>query len=156
MEGKAVQAFVQTVPLLSQGRAAEPRPRICMVVEPEEDTTSQPADQPRPSSKPKKTVRSSASWANTFLPEFGRKGPGSRPDWDLRPMSLRSDQDGKGVCDNCKGSGFMTCTFCSGLIHVDADGSVEPCPACNGETRVTCSVCFGTKKQIEMVRVVAL
>lgn len=156
MEGNTVQAFVQAVPLLSQRRAAEPRPRICMVEEPKEDTSSKPADQPRPSSKPIKAIRSNASWANTFLPEFGRKGPGSRPDWDLRPTSLRSEEDGKGICDNCKGTGTMTCTFCSGLIHVTADGTVRPCPACNGQTTVTCSVCFGTLKQIEMVCVVSL
>lgn len=157
-----MQAFAHALPVSSQKRVASGQPRICMTEKPHEGTPSQSTGTPSQStgkqpssSKPIKTVRSSASWANVFLPEFGRKGPGSIPDWDLRPVSLRSKEEGKS-CDSCKGTGVMTCTFCSGLTHVCADGSVKPCPACNGKTQVTCCNCFGTTKQIEMVSALLL
>lgn len=45
----------------------------------------------------------------------------------------------------------MTCSFCMGLDNINEDGSIEKCPACKGKKSVTCGVCFGTKKQIELV-----
>lgn len=144
-------AFVQSTPLLSQSRRAPIRPQICMVDEQPAEEKKPSDEPPRKPKKPQKTIRSNASWANVFHPEFGRKGPGSRPDWDLRPMSMRSEEEGKGICDSCKGTGLMTCTFCFGLDHVAPDGKVTPCPACGNKKRVTCSACFGSKKQIEMV-----
>ena len=115
-----------------------------------------PADPPVASvarKKPKKTVRSNASWANNFLAEFGRKGPGSRPEWDLRPKSLRTEiREDARICSNCDGTGLMTCSFCEGIEFIAADGSVIECPACHGEHLVTCSACFGTGKQVELVR----
>lgn len=107
--------------------------------------------QPPKKSKPAKKIKSSATWANVFLPEFGSKGPGSRPQADLRPKSLRPKEEGQGICDNCKGTGLAVCSFCNGLDIYAADGSVTTCPACNGEKYVTCHVCFGTGKQIELV-----
>lgn len=141
-------AFLQAAPVLSNRQIAPVRRKICMADEPPASSPPENADKPK---KPKKTIRTTATWANVFLPEFGRKGPGSRPDWDLRPMSVRTEEQGKGTCDSCKGTGMMTCSFCFGLDHVARDGTVAPCPACGKQKRVTCSACFGSKKQIEMV-----
>lgn len=128
------------------------RTAVCMTSEGNnEDPGENPTSPQSNSSKPKKTIRSSASWANEFFPGFGRKGPGSRPDWDLRPKSLRSKDEGAGVCDSCKGTGLMTCTFCQGSDFYRPDGAVLKCPACGGKSNVTCSACFGTSKQIELV-----
>lgn len=106
---------------------------------------------PEEKRKPLKTVKSNASWADNFFAEFGRKGPGSDPDWDLRPKSLRKVEEGKGICDSCRGTGAMTCTFCMGVDYYDYDGSLKKCPGCDGKKTVTCSVCFGSKKQVELV-----
>lgn len=128
------------------------RSAVCMTSEKtNEDPAQQPASSENQTSKPKKTIRSNASWANEFFPGFERKGPGSRPDWDLRPKSLRSKDEGAGVCDSCKGTGVMICTFCQGSDFYKPDGSVQKCPACGGKSDVTCSACFGTAKQIELV-----
>lgn len=138
--------FVSGVPLRPY-RSHVRRPMICMTGSPPGEDGSSHSSKPK---KPKKSIKSTASWANVFLPEFGKKGPGSRPEMDLRPMSFRTDED-KGICTACDGTGVMTCTFCNGLEVVSADGQVIDCPACGGEHTVTCSVCFGTGKQVELV-----
>lgn len=129
------------------------RPCVCMTDDskPSEKPSTPPA-KPRKARKPLKTVRSSATWADTFLPGFGRKGPGSRPDWDLRPKSLRNElKEQDKICDNCKGTGKMICSFCEGTLFTSADGADMKCPACSGVQSVTCSACFGTLRQIELV-----
>ncbi|CDF39966.1 unnamed protein product [Chondrus crispus] len=143
-------AFVSPLPVLSQRRPAPVKSRVCMAADKPDEKKPSGAGKPKPGSRPKKTIKSTATWANVFLPQFGRKGPGSNPDWDLRPASLRKEEEGRGICDHCKGTGSTKCSFCSGLTHVGADGKVRPCPACDGNVTVMCSVCFGTKKQIEM------
>lgn len=141
------QAFVSATPLLQRPTKSSYRPSICMSGEPKQVDS----EKPKSGSKPKKTIKSSASWAETFYPPIGVKGPGSRPHWDLRPVSLRPPEEGSGVCDNCKGCGTMTCTFCNGAQFFHEDGSPQICPACKGDWNMTCSVCFGSKKQIELV-----
>lgn len=154
-----MEAFIS--PTLPSVRAtAHRRPHICMASEDGGSDNKAPQDPPanaggaaKEPKNPKKTIQSRATWNNTFLPIFGSKGPGSRPDWDLRPISLRKEDDNKaGICDNCKGSGVMVCSFCQGgKFHVMDDTMVK-CPACSGQTEVVCSVCYGSKKQIELVR----
>ena len=142
------QAFVSSTPLLKQHPTkSSHRPWICMSDEPKNPDS----EKPKRESKPIKTVKSSASWTETSYPPIGVKGPGSRPHWDLRPLSLKVGEEGVGVCDNCKGSGTMVCTFCNGAEFYNEDGSPTICPACTGESTMTCSVCFGSKKQIELV-----
>lgn len=135
-------AFVPYTPLPSRrSTTSSPKTRMC----------EKPVEKPK-SKKPIKTVRSNASWANVFLPLFGQKGPGSRPEFDLRPTSIRTDAENPEVCDCCKGCGTMKCSFCSGLTMYDPDGSERRCPACDNKFMVTCSVCFGNKTSIELVR----
>ncbi|PXF42346.1 hypothetical protein BWQ96_07935 [Gracilariopsis chorda] len=144
-------AFVSAIPL--QSTRVRTSPSICMTEKPA-DESSQPKPEsspsPSPSTSRKKTVKSNASFKNEFLPEFGVKGPGSRPPWDLRPKSLRKEVENPEVCDCCRGTGIMTCSFCSGTDFQKADGSFSKCPACDGKKQVQCSVCFGTKKNIEL------
>lgn len=153
-------AFLSATPLPVRARTVT-RAAVCMVDEPASD--SQPESDLSSSNsenRPKKlervvkkritTIRSTATWANVFLPEFGRKGPGSNPDWDLRPKSLRKPEEGAGVCDSCKGTGTMTCSFCNGNDFYDQEGHACKCPACESKKNITCSACFGSKKQIEL------
>lgn len=104
----------------------------------------------KPKFKPIRTVKSTASWSDAYFEPFGRKGPGSRPEWDLRPRSLRTDVEGPVLCDFCKGTGEQICSICSGNEYFGPDGKVT-CPACEGKKKVPCSTCFGTLKQIELV-----
>lgn len=144
--------FVSAIPL-RRIHVSTP-PSICMTKKPA-DESSHPKPESSPSPKPtrsrKKTIRSNATFKNEFLPEFGVKGPGSRPNWDLRPKSLRTDDENPDVCDACDGSGRTICSFCLGTDFQNADGSFTTCPACDGKHLVTCSACFGTKKNIELV-----
>lgn len=153
------QAFISTTPLVP-GCKWQRRRGLCMLASEgsksngssdEKNGTGNSREDKPTRKKPQKTIHSSASWANEFLPEFGRKGPGSRPHWDLRPKSLRSDDEGAGVCDNCKGTGVMDCSICSGLISYDENGTALMCGACKNKFQVTCSTCFGSKKQVELV-----
>lgn len=116
------------------------------------DTEAAKPNKPGPPKKgPRKIIRSTATWANVFLPDFGRKGPGSVPDFDLRPTSVKSEQEKTGICSSCKGTGIMRCTFCLGTEFIKENGEAERCPACDGKVDVTCGVCFGAKKEIELV-----
>lgn len=135
-------AFVTGAALPSATRSYQ-KASICM--------TAAKESVPKVQAKPAKSLASTATWAQVFLPDFGRKGPGSRPNWDLRPKSLRTVEEGSGICDSCEGSGVMTCSFCLGTPFKNEHGVVEPCPACGGEVTVTCSACFGSSKQIEPV-----
>lgn len=114
------------------------------------DAASRAAARERRRNAPKPV--SNATWANNFLSLVGRKGAGSIPGWDLRPVSLReAAADAKAsTCTYCEGSGRTQCTFCMGLTATGPDGKVIPCPGCGGETTVTCSTCFGSAKQIEL------
>lgn len=117
------------------------------------EQTQAAAEQPKTFGKPAGTLKSSVSWSQDFFPGFGSKGPGSRPTWDLRPKKMREpDTNGSIVCSNCNGTGLMTCSFCEGVTFKGPDGKDLPCPACGLEKYVTCTVCFGTGKQIELVR----
>lgn len=161
-ESEMSQAFISSSPLLPACKWHR-RKAVCMLASEgggEGDTKSAEekngagntrANKPTPK-KPEKTIRSNASWGNEFYPQFGRKGPGSRPHWDLRPKSLRSDDEGAGVCDDCKGTGIMDCSLCNGAPSYDENGSVLICGACKNKFQVTCSTCFGSKKQVELVR----
>ncbi|CAN8070538.1 unnamed protein product [Agarophyton chilense] len=143
-------AFVSAIPLR---RATEQRisakPKVCMSEKPSDEPQQPPSTTPSTPKKIKKTILSNASFSEEFLPEFGEKGPGSRPPWDLRPKSLKKDVENPDVCDGCRGTGLMTCSFCSGTSFHTEDGKAIACPACQGK-KVTCSVCFGTKKNIEL------
>lgn len=150
-----IKAFITPCLPTRLQRSTNRPSQICM--NDEKDSAGEGSAKPKEGSKkPMKTVRSSASWSDNFFPEFGRKGPGSRPDWDLRPKSLRiDDEDDKaGICDNCKGTGVMVCSFCMGGDFHSMDDSMMKCPACASKKEVTCSVCFGSKKQVEMVRLI--
>lgn len=105
-------------PLSAHPIAARPsvrrRPGVCMA-----------GDQP---AKGSKAPKSSASWANIWLPEFPRKGAGSVIGWDLRPHFLRPDPDAA-ACDLCSGTGKTTCSVCNGNEFMGPNG-VVPCKAC--------------------------
>lgn len=96
---------------------------------------------------PLKKVKSTASWAYSYVDVFGQKGGGSHLDIDLRPSSERGAQ--AGICPSCNGMKMVKCSLCSGHEFY-IDGKVEPCPACNGEVWVECSDCGGTGKQVEL------
>lgn len=148
----SASAFIS--PSLPTSRISWQRqPLLCMTAEEKNEAPNKSSNTSNEeSTKAKKTIRSNASWANDFFPGFGKKGPGSRPDWDLRPKSLRSKEEGSGICDSCKGTGLMTCSFCQGGDYFKSDGSHMKCPACDSKKTITCSACFGSKKQVELVR----
>lgn len=154
------QAFISSLPLAPNCKWQRRR-GVCMLASEGNgsegssdggDSASNARNDQPVTKKPEKTIRSSASWANEFHPQFGRKGPGSRPHWDLRPKSLRSVDDGAGICDNCKGTGIMSCTICNGNVSYDENGCALTCGGCKNKFQVTCSTCFGSKKQVELVR----
>mmetsp|Transcript_15512 Transcript_15512/g.31384 ORF Transcript_15512/g.31384 Transcript_15512/m.31384 type:complete len:147 (+) Transcript_15512:115-555(+) len=97
----------------------------------------------------KKEVRSTGrAFANDFLEMVGRKGSGSDPGWDLRPIAKQGK--GESVCSLCRGTGKTRCTQCSGLTIVK-DGRKLPCPCCGGVSELVCSTCAGTGKQVSLV-----
>lgn len=151
MQQTTTTAFSAPVPLSRTVRVNAPRcARMCADAEtPDVGAAAGPAKY-----QPIRSVKSTASWKNTYIEDFGTKGPGSRPDFDLRPMSLRTsnltEEEAK-TCAYCHGSGVRQCSFCEGIEFI-VNGKVSPCPACAGQSEVTCSTCFGTAKQIELVR----
>lgn len=158
-----MQAFITpSLPTTKLQSNTNGRSQICMNDEKsnseksENDGAEGSSNPKEESKKPVKTIRTRATWSDDFFPEFGRKGPGSRPHWDLRPTSLRIEDEDKdaGICDDCKGSGVMTCTFCMGGDFHSLDDSMRKCPACASKKQIACSTCYGTKKQIELVRFV--
>jgi hypothetical protein len=93
--------------------------------------------------------KSSATWANVWLPQFPRKGAGSVIGWDLRPSTLR-EEDRSGVCDLCRGTGSTVCTICNGNSFMGPSGPVE-CKGCRGKVTVQCGTCYGSGKQVDIV-----
>jgi hypothetical protein len=93
--------------------------------------------------------KSSATWANEWLPEFPRKGAGSFIGWDLRPSMLKGKDGGAGVCDMCRGTGGNVCTICNGHDFMGPNGKVV-CNGCKGKHTVECVTCYGSGKQLDI------
>lgn len=124
------------------------RVRVRMAADGNGDGEAAPTSAPTPAKWiPKTKVKSTASWANVYIEDFGRKGTGSRLDVDLRPASERGAEGG--ICPDCNGTGITTCMLCDGLPFI-MDGNVIPCPACDDKHQVECSSCGGTGKQVEL------
>jgi hypothetical protein len=100
--------------------------------------------------QPGSTLKTTATWANTCHEDFPFKGAGSQSDGDLRPSTLRTE--GAGTCDMCKGTGKRVCSLCLGRDYLGADGSAVKCAACNGVYGVQCGSCYGSGKQVDIVR----
>jgi hypothetical protein len=99
----------------------------------------------------RRSLRSSASWANIFVAPFGRKGTGSRPHLDLRPPSVQTRGASDVItCPDCKGTGLSICYICNGSHFYKPNGEVIECPACHGEGRRTCIHCYGQGKVAEL------
>lgn len=95
--------------------------------------------------------KSTATWANVWLPEFPRKGAGSIVGWDLRPGTLKGEDEGKGVCGLCEGTGEgLPCSMCNGHDFMGPEGTVV-CNGCKGKHFVACSTCYGSGKQLDIV-----
>lgn len=140
------------LPALARARAPA---RVCMADDPaaaekKEDAKPAPMTPLKPLT-PVAPPKSTASWANVWLPEFPRKGAGSVIGWDLRPSTLKGDGEGKGVCDLCSGSGEgVLCTMCNGHDFMGPDGTVV-CNGCKGKHVMPCSTCYGSGKQLDIV-----
>lgn len=151
-------AFTASLPLHKRVAAVHPTRAVRMCENKKDDTAVEAGKAAGPAKyQPIRTVKSSASWKNVYVDEFGSKGPGSRPDHDLRPISERStttDSKDAAICASCAGTGTRLCSFCEGVEFI-ANGKPSKCPACNGVTTVTCSSCYGTAKQVELVSVAA-
>jgi hypothetical protein len=99
----------------------------------------------------RRTLRSSASWANIFVAPFGRKGSGSRPHLDLRPPRVQTRGASDVVdCPDCKGSGQSICYLCNGTNFRSPDGKEIPCPGCRGKGKRPCVHCYGKGKVAEL------
>lgn len=129
-------------------RSAESTPSTAPTPTPDESSGNSNSSG-KPDTSQRRGLKSNASWADVYVAPFDRKGPGSRPEWDLRPRSLRDVSEEEKVCPCCSGTGYHTCTICNGNQFM-IDGKFVTCEACHGKTKVPCSTCFGTLKQIEL------
>ncbi|KAK4531983.1 hypothetical protein CCYA_CCYA10G2840 [Cyanidiococcus yangmingshanensis] len=99
----------------------------------------------------RRTLRSSASWANVFLAPFGRKGAGSRPHLDLRPPTVQTRGTSDVItCPNCKGTGESICYICNGTNFFGTNGEVILCPSCQGKGKRPCVHCYGKGQVAEL------
>lgn len=92
----------------------------------------------------RRKMTSHASWSNTYLKEFGCRGPGSRPKMDLRPpIMVTRGRSNVTACSNCCGTGMATCSICGGMELLTKKGELFTCPGCQGSVKRTCSICYG-------------
>ncbi len=147
-------AFSTATPLLARGRRNVAHARMCAVPEgggkeEKKDVELGPAPW-----VPVRKVKSNASWKYQYVKEFKKKGTGSEIPYDLRPVSLRDNDD----CPMCEGTGLIECSLCFGYSHGDLRKPNGVCSVCNvkpvindeGRAMVTCGSCLGTGKAVEL------
>eukprot|EP00871_Galdieria_phlegrea_P003365 jgi/Galph1/4029/GphlegSOOS_G2702.1 len=122
------------------------RPLVCCEGQESEPSSSKKIKSKKPASSSK------AGYHHTKEEMFPERGSGSRPPLDLRPSSLKNNEETSHLCSACNGTGEMFCCLCEGTDFYAKDGSGKViCPGCNDKKKLRCTFCYGTGKSIQLV-----